>query len=473
MDYIFWWKMMKFKIQKIILIITIAFFLQTCIKEEKTERETPINRAEKLIKEEKYFSAYNLLKKNENKLKFESKYWLLLGNIALKTGKIDEAIKYYRKAISLETNAENKEKLNIELAYLYLISNYFENAKFIAEKILERDPDNLYANLILGRVDVLKGKKEEVKKRIKKIEKEKNISCEDKLEIGDLYLILNESQKALKNYEEARKICPNKIEPLLALSTFFFLKKDYELSEKYIKEAINIAKKRNIKKLEEQLINFLGEFYIKTNQTKKAEEIYKFLHKKLPENRFYTLRLAEIYLQDKNLKKAEELIKKNSKAKTFFIYYLMGHLNLLKGNYKEASLYFSQALSKEKNSRVYYYLALTQWLTGLEHQAIINFQKSTTLDPTFIQGKLLLTCILLKNKELKLAEEEIDKILSSTPKAHILKTALLLKKGECSKAQKELDFLKGIKIESFEKEIKDLSKVYQVFCLKKKTYLPQ
>ncbi len=446
----------------IIINLIIACLTISCITTKKEDEKEILKKSKEYIAKENYLEAYNLLKSNKEKLASKSEYWEILGKISISIGKINEATKYYEIALSLENDPEKKEEICIKLAYLYLISNYYIKAEKIAQKILEKDPNNIYANLILGRVDFLKGKTEQLKKRLKNINK-KGTKCDTYLEIGDLYLLIKNYKEAIKYYKIAQNLCPQKIETFLALGNAYYFQGDYTETEKYIKEIIKLTKQKS-KKTANYLKAYLAEFYIKINKKEKALKIYKELHKKYPKNYFFAIRTIEIAIQNQKLSLAQDILNEIEKdcPDLFYIPYLKGHLYLLQGKTKEASIFFTQAASKEENPQIFYYLGISQWLEGLEYQALINFKKALNLNPAYVEANLAISSLLLKNNEIIEAKRYIEKTINISTKSHLLKTALLIKEKNCLEAQKELAFLK--EIGKYQKEVKSLNLSFKANC---------
>ena len=262
-----------------------------------------------------------------------------------------KAIEEYRLAIEADPYSEY---LTSSLAELYAKTGRIRDAVLEAQDILKRDPNNLEAHKLLGRIylrslgdmqssnngsgNVLKLAIEQYEQIIK-LEPD---SVDDRLLLGRLYRLNNDLQKAENEFQTAVKLQPDSEEAVTTLAYLYNEEGDsaratkvltavpdaarsaklysalgytYE-QEKQYKEAIE-AYRHAIELDRDNLdaIRGLAENLLNDGQTEAALEQYKIIADANPEDAQTYLKMAEIYRKDgkfdlaiDNLKKAESMV---------------------------------------------------------------------------------------------------------------------------------------------------------------------
>src|SRR5690348_5970683 len=141
----------------------------------------------------------------------------------------NKAIEEYRLAIE---NDPSSEYLNAGLAELYAKTGRIRDAVMEAQDILKRDPNNLEAHKLLGRIylrslgDIQSGNGSqnvlklaiEQYEQIIKIEPD---SVDDHLLLGRLYKVNNDLQKAESEFKTALKLQPDSEEAVTTLALLY------------------------------------------------------------------------------------------------------------------------------------------------------------------------------------------------------------------------------------------------------------
>jgi tetratricopeptide (TPR) repeat protein len=262
-----------------------------------------------------------------------------------------KAIEEYRAAIDADPGSEY---LTSALAELYAKTGRIRDAVLEAQDILKRDPNNLEAHKLLGRIylrslgDMQSGNSSsgnvlklaiEQYEQIVKIEP-KNV--DDRLLLGRLYRLNNDLQKAEAEFKTAVKLQPDSEEAVTTLAYLYNEEGDatravqvlssvpdagrsakmysalgytYEQQKQY-KQAID-AYRRAIELDRDNLdaIRGLAENLMNDGQTDAALEQYKIIADANPEDAQTYLHMAEIYRKSgkfdlalENLKKAESMV---------------------------------------------------------------------------------------------------------------------------------------------------------------------
>src|ERR1700733_1410149 len=262
----------------------------------------------------------------------------------------NKAIEEYRLAIEADPGSEF---LTSGLAELYVKTGRIRDAVLEAQDIIKRDPKNLEAHKLLGRIylrslgdlpggngsdNVLKLAIEQYE-QIVKIEPD---SVDDHLLLGRLYRLNNDLQKAESELKTAIKLDPNSEEAVTTLAILYTdegdtahalqvlsavpdtarsaklyaaLGQTYE-QRKEFKNAIDAFKKAIMLDRDNlDAIRGLAENLLNDGQTDAALEQYKVIADANPEDAQTFLRIAEIYRRQgkydqalENLKKADTMV---------------------------------------------------------------------------------------------------------------------------------------------------------------------
>jgi tetratricopeptide (TPR) repeat protein len=311
-----------------------------------------------------------------------------------------KAIEEYHLAIDADPTSEY---LTSGLAELYAKTGQIRNAVQEAQDILKRDPNNLEAHKLLGRIylrslgDIQAGSGSETVLKLaieqfQQIVKIEPDSVDDHLLLGRLYRLNNDLQKAEAEFKTAVKLQPDSEEAVTTLAYLYNEEGDstraaqvlgsipdagrsaklysalgytYEQQKQY-KNAID-AYRHAIELDRDNLdaIRGLAQNLLNDGQTDAALEQYKIIADANPEDAQTYLRMAEIYRKSgkfdealENLKKAESMAQDSVEVpyNMAAVYQAQGRyddaiqvlLGLLKKTEKAEPASYSQS---EKNNR--------------------------------------------------------------------------------------------------------------------------
>jgi tetratricopeptide (TPR) repeat protein len=348
-----------------------------------------------------------------------------------------KAIEEYRLAIEADPSSEY---LTSGLAELYAKTGRIRDAVLEAQDILKRDPNNLEAHKLLGRIylrslgdmqsnsgsgNVLKLAIEQYEQIIK-IEPD---NVDDHLLLGRLYRLDNELQKAEAEFKTAVKLQPDSEEAVTTLAYLYNEEGDttravqvlgavpdasrsaklyaalgytYEQQKQY-KESIN-AYRRAIELDRDNLdaIRGLAQNLLNDGQTDAALEQYKIIADANPEDAQTYLKIAEIDKRNgkfddalENLKKAESLVQDSIEVP-----YNIAAVYQAQGRYDEATKVLQDLLDKtekkdnsyspgEKNNRAVFLERLGSIYREEQNytQAVETFRKMLALgDENAVRG---------------------------------------------------------------------------------------
>ena len=301
-----------------------------------------------------------------------------------------KAIDEYRQAIDADPGSEY---LTAGLAELYAKTGRIRDAVVEAQDILKRDPNNLEAHKLLGRIylrsmgDVQSGTQSpsqsqnvlklaiEQYEQIIKLEKDTGNLVDDHLLLGRLYRLNNDLQKAEAEFKTAAKLQPDSEEAVTTLAYLYNEEGDgaraiqalnsvpdssrsaklysalgytYE-QEKDYKKAIE-AYRHAIELDRDNLdaIRGLAQNLMNDGQTDAALEQYKIIADANPEDAQTYLRMAEIYRKNgkfdqalDSLKRAESMVQDSIEVP-----YQIAAVYQAQGRFDEAAQTLKQLLDK-------------------------------------------------------------------------------------------------------------------------------
>jgi len=300
-----------------------------------------------------------------------------------------KATEEYRLAIEADPSSEF---LNSALAELYVKTGRIADAVKEAQDIIKRDPKNLEAHRLLGRIYLRSlgdmpggnGSDNILKLAIDQYEQIVKLdpdSVDDHLLLGRLYRFNNDMQKAEAELKTAIKIDPNSEEAVTtlamlytdegdtghalkvlssipdsarsaklysALGAAYEQRKDYKSAIDAYKHAI-ILDRDNL-----DAIRGLAENYLNDGQLDSALEQYKVIADSNPEDAQTYVRMAEIYRREgkydqalEGLKRAETLV-----PETMDVPYSMAAVYQAEGRYDDAIKLLQDLIRKTEKSEV-------------------------------------------------------------------------------------------------------------------------
>lgn len=341
----------------------------------------------------------------------------------------NKAIEEYRLAIE---NDPSSEYLNAGLAELYAKTGRIRDAVLEAQDILKRDPNNLEAHKLLGRIylrslgDMQNGTQSQNVLKLaidqyEQIVKLEPTNPDDHILLGRLYRLNNELLKAENEFKTAVHLQPDSEEAITTLAYLYNEEGDskraidalnsvpdsdrssklylalgytYEEQKDYKKAIAAYRKATEIDHDNLDAVRGLAQNLVNDGQTEAALEQYKIIAEANPEDPSTYLRMAEIYrrtgkfdLALENLKKAESMVQDSLEVP-----YNMAVVYEAQGRFEDAAQILQDLLKKsekpggnyttaEKNNRAVFLerLGLVYRDMNNDQAAIETFRKMIPL----------------------------------------------------------------------------------------------
>ena len=407
-----------------------------------------------------------------------------------------QAIEEYRLAIEADPSSEY---LTAGLAELYAKTGRIRDAVLEAQDILKRDPNNLEAHKLLGRIylrslgdaqagtgsdSVLKLAIEQYEE-IVKLEPQ---SVDNHLLLGRLYKVNNDLQKAEGEFKIAVKLDPESEEAVTTLALLYTEEGDstraaqvlssvpdasrsaklysvlgyaYEQQKDYKKAIEAYSKAITLDRDNLDAIRGLAENLMNDGQNDAALEQYKIIADANPEDAQTYLRMAEIERKLgkfdaalENLKKAESMVQDSMEVK-----YTFAEVYQAQGRYDEAAQVLQDLLKKtekpdnsysqsEKNNRGLFLerLGTIYRENNNDQQALEAFRKMLTLgsDDGAVRGYQQIIDTYRGSKQWQLATDTAKEAVEKLPKDHGLKMVYAAQLADMGHADEGLQQVKSL-----------------------------
>jgi tetratricopeptide (TPR) repeat protein len=232
---------------------------------------------------------------------------ILMGNVLKRHGEADEAVKFMRKVLELDSKRPDVYK---SLGWIAMQKGLYEQAITNWRKAVEINPKipEIHNNIALALLGL--GKHEEA---IKELQRDIQISPRSEFSyfmLGQVYLQQKEYEKARESYEKAIAIRPDYTNAYYGLFTVCTRLKQRDKAQKYmtIFRKLKAEEMKNLKVSNEafsDLVNmrkgaaetymYIAQMYRKNGNIQRAEELLKKATILDPENIIYLDKLASLY----------------------------------------------------------------------------------------------------------------------------------------------------------------------------------
>jgi tetratricopeptide (TPR) repeat protein len=411
-----------------------------------------------------------------------------------------KAIDEYRQAIEADPSSEY---LTAGLAELYAKTGRIRDAVLEAQDILKRDPNNLEAHKLLGRIylrsmgdmqasssgqghNMLKLAIEQYE-QIVKLDTDPNNQVDDHLLLGRLYRLNNDLEKAEQEFKTAVKLQPDSEEAVTtlaylyneegdgtraiealnsvpeesrsaklysALGYTYEQKKDYKSAIAAYRHAIALDRDNldAIRGLAQNLLN--------DGQTEAALEQYKIIADANPEDAQTYVRMAEIYRRNGNF---DEALASLNKAQSMVqdsieVPYQIAAVQQAQGNFEEAAKTLKDLLDKtekpdnsytqgEKTNRAVFLERLGSIYRDMSNTqaALDTFRRMLTLgDENAVRGYQQIIDTYREAKQWPQATAAAKEAVQKLPKDRGLKMVLASQLADSGDVESALNQVKGM-----------------------------
>ncbi|MDY6881005.1 MAG: tetratricopeptide repeat protein [Thermodesulfobacteriota bacterium] len=370
-----------------------------------------------------------------------------LGAYYVRRKSYDKALEYFKRAAEAK-----KDDLDIlaAIAQLHFDFKQIKASEQAADKVLEKAPGHLRANLLKGRIFLIhknytgahdifdrvvrdypgnamafyykgmsllgKGDAKLGEQDLLKALELKPGLLDARLILAEYYLRTRNQTPARQQVEAAEKIAPTNIQVMMLKGNLNLLARDIKGAEEAFAEVVKQAPDYSPGYVKLGLVHNLAK------RKEKALDLFKKAMALDPIRTDALGYLVDIYVRDKEYNKAiracEDMKKKNqgSPVRIAFIQYLEGRVFMVQKDLKKAKGHFEEAIKADPNMIAPYVLLARIYIKeGNPEQAIAQYEAVLEKNPDYVAGYMALGSIHDQQKERKKAETYYRKALEIRP----------------------------------------------------------
>lgn len=318
-------------------------------------------------------------------------YHYSLGVKADLRGNLDNSIKEYEKALSLDPGSSY---LMTQLATLYMRKNNITSALQLLKQSLIHDPDYADTHLLLGAVYSRLKEYDNALESYKKVIKLDSNNLESYLFLGLLYRETSEYEKAVGALNSLLNIDPDNLMGNYYIAKIYMDMASYDKAEKSFKKSLAINPSF------ESAITDLAMLYEVQRKEEDALEFFSDFVRRNPSAATARLHLGKIMLRQEKYKDAAREFSKilDENASHMEARYSLGLAYFFEGkDYNKAIEEFLLVLSKfPDDNRTRYFLASSYDKNG-QHMKAFNEFKTVSQDSKLYPSALTHMALILKD----------------------------------------------------------------------------
>ncbi len=380
--------------KKIFLVLLVVFFVAGCAGKP---REELLKEGIAYIKDGNPRGAIVLLKsalEKDNNF-FEARFYL--AKAYLLTGKFDRAKKEFLKVLRQKPNYTD---IHLELAKIYLYTEKADDGIKEVEIYLHEKPDVPEAYEVLGQLFLVKGR----------------------------------TKEARGYFQKALTLDPERIPARLDLAGVYMKNGDDSDARALLHEVMERDSKNT------------KAYYMLASLENRDEALkaYQKIIEISPKDIDALLRAGLLYVANGELKDAEGMAKKILKKFPDRPegYRFKGIVSFYQKDFKEAITVLQKAANMQPDMRTYYFLGLSYYSKGDLEMSLNWFQKTVDLAPAFVQPRLMIAMILLRQGRVDDSIAESKRIIhldDNMAMAHNVLGSAYMAKGMYEAGMKEFD----------------------------------
>lgn len=394
----------------LILFALLLPFAVSCTGSPEAKKAKHLERGDSYFAEQKYKEAIieykNVIQLDgSNARAFER-----TGLAYLELGEPANAFAFLLKARDL--NPENLE-VRLKLGNLYLLGRKPAESRTEANAILERDPKNFEALVLLCEAAISAEELEEALQRMKEVESEYRDRPRYHMALGALYFKKKDLIKAENAFMDALSGKADVPEAHMALGDIHVIKKELDQAEQEYKAAADLAPGGTAAQMK------LADFYLRSGKRDQAKEVLDAVTAKTPDFLPALYRLATLALDENKtedaLKYLEPVFKKNPSDLEGLR--LRGRASLMQRKTAEGLKDLETVVKAHpEDAQAQYLLGLASIQAGDISQAKAYLKEAARLDPFGVNALLRLAELNIITGALRPAAEDLFKILDKAPK---------------------------------------------------------
>ena len=453
-------------LRRFIFIVCVAMLLISSCASDSEKREAYFEKGNAYVEDGKLKAA---LLEFKNSVKIDPAFtqgWYEIANISIKQGNPKEAFRAYMKVVERDPGHGDA---HLNLAKLYMLAKKRDKAHYHIDQALVKSPDDIDCLLVSAALFSGDGDDGMALGLYEQILRLKPDDIRPYRGMARLCAKRRDFLGAEKALRSAIVMAPDVIRPRLDLVNLLNSSQQYDKAEIEMKAIV----KKNSDNI--GLLIVLGDFYMAHKKYPEAEAVYRDAASQEPSALRPVLKLAFFYEQRQNFVNAEAMYLKAMKLRPDdyevlvsvarfysnrgdfvkagemvagvldknpgFLPALMvrGEMALRQRQFGTALETFTAVVAADaKNITGVYFKGISEMALGQNDRARKDILSVLALKPEHLKAQIALAELYLKDRELALAKEGLEKVLAKAPylyKPNLLMGAVLASMGDSDGAQ--------------------------------------
>ena len=364
-----------------------------------------------------------------------------LGEIYFDQGRLQRAVYFLKKGSQMDTNNLG---LRLKMGFIYSAAGQFSEARDAANFVLDRNPKDDEAPLLLAEAAVKPAEMEAARQRLQNLARSGDRAAYE-VALGKLAFRKLDLETAGAAFKRAQALDPKSSMVNVALGTLLWAQKDLAQAEACFKTAAELSPARSPNRIQ------YARFKVQTGDAAGARLILNDIVKQAPDYVPALMRLAEIAASEKKIDECADLLGKvlagdpeNIEAQLFD-----SQVKLMQNKSGEAVVELEKTVRMYPNvARVHYQLGLAYLAGDDTARGASSLEQAVKLDPNFTEAILSLAEIQIRNRNPNPATTSLEALLKKQPR--LTQSQLLL--ADAYRLQGRLNEALGL-YESLEKAL--------------------
>lgn len=392
------------------IAVIILLFVVGCSKDPRAERDKYFANAQKYLDAKKYEEA-SIEYRNAIRLdKGHIPSYLGIAKAFQQMGRPQDAIATYQEILRLDgKNVQAKLRLG---EYMLIAGtrnpDIFKQAQQMAEEVLQAEPENIEALILLGNVH---SGRNETAKAVPLYEKALSLEPSNlsaTLNLAAVQLRNKDAAHAEETFKRALEQHPKDIQPYLAIAAFYSSAGRLQDAENQLKKAFDLAPS------DSRSLYALSNYYLATKRVEEAENVFRQAMARKPEDREPRWGLADFFLRQRNLDKAIEalndVLKLNKNDAPALL--RLAEIHMGRNEDAKAEEFIKRTLAANKGDANAHFLQGRILRRRQQYDpAMAEFESAIKFDPMLAPAYLEKANILIMRGDLEQCESTLKEVL--------------------------------------------------------------
>jgi len=406
------------RLTTMVLVGSLAWVECACSQEARKARH--LERADQYFEQKEYREAV-IEYRNVLQIEEDNAHAIQQVGFALfELGQVGQAYHFLRR--SKELSPENTD-VRRRLATIYVLGRQPAEAREEANYILEIEPTNLDALVVLSEIAATPL---EIDETIERLEEHRS-ALEDRanfhLALGSLYVKKGDIENAEIALREAANREPDSVAAHLALGSLHAARRNLEAAESEFKEAAELSPPASIARIR------LADFYVSAGLPDRAKQVLTEITTEASDYVPAWRRLAQMAFDEKNYQESAAALDQWLKSVPTDpdalqmrgqIHHVLGESEQANEKFREAVRVLQEIVDRTPNFAAgHYRLAQAHLRIGEVAQAKTQLQEVKTLAPDAVEPILLLAELRMRTGEVDLAIQDLESLVENRPRAAV------------------------------------------------------